>query len=133
MESLMYRIAIVRKGQPADRRTAAGPGELRDVVYGVIRAEGSTITDADHSGLIELIGSARDMADIEGFAGLEFGAASITIRPATPSRPEKPGKVTPSDVRRYPAYYIAGDGRAAAEASSCDHGYRVTDSCPCCP
>ncbi|MFE9491453.1 hypothetical protein ACFYNF_34290 [Streptomyces sp. NPDC006641] len=77
----MYRIAVVRKGQPTDRRTAAGPGQLRDVVYGVIRAEGSVITDADHSGLIELIGNARDMADIEGFAALTFGTASITIRP----------------------------------------------------
>ncbi|MDK0525066.1 hypothetical protein [Streptomyces sp. ML-6] len=77
----MYRIAIVRKGRPTDRHTAGGPGELRDVVYGVIRAEGSVITDADHSGLIELIGNARDMADIEGFAALTFGAATVTIRP----------------------------------------------------
>ena len=77
----MYRIAIVRKGQPTDRRTAVISGELRTVIYGVIRAEGSTIGDSDHSGLIEMIGHARDMADIEGFAALTLGTASVTIRP----------------------------------------------------
>lgn len=79
----MYRIAIVRKGQPADRRTCTTGGELRDIVWEVIRSEGSVITDADHAGLMKLVGNARDMADIEGFAALEFGGAAITIRPAT--------------------------------------------------
>lgn len=52
-----------------------------------------------------------------------------------PARPKKPGKVTPGDVKRYPWYYAAtdGPGRSAAEVSKCQHGYRVTDSCPCCP
>lgn len=82
----MYRIAIVRKGQDADRRTCASTGELRDVVWEVIRSEGGTITEADHSGLIALVGSARDQADVDGFAALEFGRAAITIRPTpTPS------------------------------------------------
>lgn len=87
----MYRIAIVRKGQPADRRTCTTPGELRDIVWETIRAEGSTITDADHAGLTELIGSARDMADVEGFAALEFGAAAIVIRPEPAPAPTFPG------------------------------------------
>lgn len=78
----MYRIAIVRKGQPADRRKSTGGGDLRDIVWEVIRAEGSTITDADHAGLMNLIGNAQNMADNEGFAALEFGSAAITIRPA---------------------------------------------------
>jgi hypothetical protein len=78
----MYRIAIVRKGQPADLRTASTGGELRDVVYDMIRTEGSTISDADHSGLIALIGDARSLADTEGFAALKFGTAAVTIRPA---------------------------------------------------
>ncbi|WP_405888855.1 hypothetical protein OG762_36890 [Streptomyces sp. NBC_01136] len=80
----MYRIAIVRKGQPADRRTCTTPGELRDIVWEVVRAEGSTITDADHAPLMELTANARNMADNEGFAALEFGAAAITIRPDQP-------------------------------------------------
>lgn len=87
----MYRIAIVRKGQTADHRTCQSPGELRDAVYEVIRAEGSKITDDDHSGLIALIGDARSMADIEGFAALEFGAAAITIRPGPAPAPTFPG------------------------------------------
>lgn len=87
----MYRIAIVRKGQPADRHTCTTPGELRDIVYDVIRAEGSEIGDDDHSGLIALIGNARSMADIEGFAALEFGSAAITIRPGPAPEPTFPG------------------------------------------
>lgn len=81
----MYNVAIVRKGQPADRRTCSNGAELRDVVYEVIRSEGSTITDDDHTGLITLTGEARDMADTRGFAALQFGAAAITIRPAKPT------------------------------------------------
>ncbi|MEU6016911.1 hypothetical protein ABZ826_23535 [Streptomyces sp. NPDC047515] len=77
----MYRVAIVRKGQPADRRTCASSKELRTVVFDLIRAEGRTITDADHSTLIRMVGDARDLADIKGFAALEIGAASLTIRP----------------------------------------------------
>jgi hypothetical protein len=77
----VYRIAIVRKGQPADRRICDGRGELRDIVWEVIRAEGATITDADHAPLMELAANARNLADNEGFAALEFGSAAITIRP----------------------------------------------------
>jgi len=87
----MYRIAIVRKGQPTDRRTCTSSGELRDIVWEVIRAEGSVITDADHAGLIALVGTARDQADIEGFAALEFGNAAITIRPGPAPAPTFPG------------------------------------------
>lgn len=50
-----------------------------------------------------------------------------------PARPKKPGRVTARDVKSYPWYYLAGPGRPAAEASDCEHGYRLTDSCPCCP
>lgn len=50
-----------------------------------------------------------------------------------PAAPKGPGKVTVWDVKRFPRYYIAGDGRAAAEASQCSHGYRLTASCPNCP
>lgn len=78
----MYRIAIVRKGQPADRRTCGDRiGDILDIVFGVIRAEGSTITDADHGPLTKLAANARNRADNDGFAALEFGTAAITIRP----------------------------------------------------
>jgi hypothetical protein len=87
----MYRIAIVRKGQPADRRTCDGRGELRDIVWEVIRAQGSTITDADHAPLMQLIGNARNLADNEGFAALEFGTTGITIRPGPVPAPTFPG------------------------------------------
>ncbi|WP_405883641.1 hypothetical protein OG747_36670 [Streptomyces sp. NBC_01384] len=87
----MYRIAIVRKGQPADRRTCTTLGELRDIVWEVVRAEGSVITDADHGPLMELTANARNMADNEGFAALEFGGAAITIRPGPAPTPTFPG------------------------------------------
>jgi hypothetical protein len=78
----MYRIAIIRKGQPADRRTCDGRGELRDIVWETIRAEGGTITDDGHGTLMELTADARNRADNDGFAAIDFGTAAITIRPA---------------------------------------------------
>jgi hypothetical protein len=81
----MYRIAIIRKGQTPDVRTCGDRiGELLDIVFEVIRAEGSTITDADHGPLTQLAANARNMADNEGFAALEFDGAAITIRAAAP-------------------------------------------------
>lgn len=49
-----------------------------------------------------------------------------------PEEPKGPGRVLVSDVKLYPHYYISGDGRDAATASKCTHGYRLTDSCPMC-
>ena len=37
---------------------------------------------------------------------------------------------TPDDVKRYPAYFIMGAGREAAQNTRCGHGYYLTDSCP---
>jgi hypothetical protein len=88
----MYRIAIVRKGQPADIRTCGDRiGELLDIVFETIRAEGSTIADADHTPLTFLAADARAMADNDGFAALEFGNAAITIRPGPAPAPTFPG------------------------------------------
>ena len=38
----------------------------------------------------------------------------------------------PADVRRDPQYWITGPGRDAAHDTDCEHGYRLTDSCPAC-
>lgn len=78
----MYRVAIVRKGQPAERHTATTGGDLRTIVYDLIRSQGGTIGDGDHTGLIAMVGHARSMAHIDGFAALEFGDTAVTIRPA---------------------------------------------------
>ncbi|GAA2046721.1 hypothetical protein [Nocardiopsis rhodophaea] len=43
-----------------------------------------------------------------------------------------PTRITKADVDRYPAYYICGPGRELADNTDCPHGYRLTDSCPCC-
>lgn len=55
----MYRIAIVRKGQPADRRICQTGGDLRDVVYEVIRAEGSEISNSDRPLIDRLLSEDR--------------------------------------------------------------------------
>lgn len=59
--------------------------------------------------------------------------ATSTTSDAAPAHPKGPGKVTAADVKRYPRYYIAGSGRAAAGRSYCEHRYRLTASCPLCP
>lgn len=87
----MYRIAIVRKGQPADRRTCDGRGQLRDIVDEVIRAEGGTIADADRVAIDWMAADALAMADNEGFAALDLGAAAITIRTGPPPASTFPG------------------------------------------
>lgn len=50
-----------------------------------------------------------------------------------PARPKRPGKVTPSDVRRWPHYYLTGLGRPAARLSLCPHRRALTDTCDLCP
>lgn len=39
---------------------------------------------------------------------------------------------TVADVARNPRYWIAGPGHERAWKAECDHGYRLTDSCPGC-
>lgn len=33
---------------------------------------------------------------------------------------------------QFPEYFITGRGRVIASQTDCGHGYRLTDSCPCC-
>jgi hypothetical protein len=41
--------------------------------------------------------------------------------------------LTPADVKAHPEFFISGPGRVRAAETSCNHGYRLTDSCPACP
>lgn len=52
---------------------------------------------------------------------------------AIPSDPKDAGEVTPKDLKNYPAYYIVGPGRDAAESTRCPCGNRwMTDTeCEC--
>jgi len=79
----MYRTAVIRKGRPTEHSTCGDATALRDVVFSLIRSEGSVITEADHTGLSEVIEASCLLAEAEGFAALEFGALSITVRPGT--------------------------------------------------
>ncbi|MEV6421880.1 hypothetical protein [Streptomyces sp. NPDC051662] len=77
----MYRIAIVRKNQPVDRRASAGEAELSIIVRDLLRTEGRTITDGDEAILARMASDACRMADADGFAALELGDVSLTVRP----------------------------------------------------
>lgn len=79
----MYCIAVVRKGQEPDRRTCGAEG-IEDAVYGILRSQNATVTDADQLGIRGLIAGAQAMCDEQGFAALEFGDAAVTVRPAPP-------------------------------------------------
>jgi hypothetical protein len=39
---------------------------------------------------------------------------------------------TKAVVEKYSEYYLLGPGRYFADQVSCEHDYRLTDSCPCC-
>jgi len=39
---------------------------------------------------------------------------------------------TRADVHAFPDYFILGAGRDLAANTDCEHGYRLTDSCPHC-
>ncbi|WP_372344716.1 hypothetical protein [Streptomyces sp. KL116D] len=84
----MYRIAVVRKGQDPDRRICGVEG-IEDAIYGILRAEKASVTEADQLGIRGLIAGAQAMCDEQGFAALEFGGAAVTVRPAPP-QPEDP-------------------------------------------
>lgn len=75
-----YRIGIVRKGQPTDRRPDLTVEEVRATVYEVIAAEGQTPTEADHAGIDNMISKAQHLANMDGFGALEIGTATVTIR-----------------------------------------------------
>lgn len=79
----MYTVTVIRKDQEPQRTPCVTGGDLRNAIYPVVRAEWGDISDGYHRGLITAISDARSMADIEGFAALEFGTAAITIRPHT--------------------------------------------------
>lgn len=61
----------------------------------------------------------------------QYIAKRLAVAPVPPadvlSRP-----ITKADVDAYPDYFILGPGQDTAYATDCPHGYRLTDSCPCC-
>lgn len=81
----MYRLTIVREGQPIERRTAISGDGLCDAVHGLVGAEGSELTDTDRSRLAELVAAARSVADAEGFGALQVDGTAIAIRPQAPA------------------------------------------------
>ncbi|MFI9507202.1 hypothetical protein [Nocardia sp. NPDC052566] len=43
------------------------------------------------------------------------------------------GPIAATDVQTYPGYFLNGPGLPRAEASLCEHGLWLTDSCAVCP
>lgn len=46
---------------------------------------------------------------------------------------DRPVVPTAEDVAADPEYWLAGPGREVARQTDCEHGYRLTSSCPNCP
>lgn len=80
----MYRITLVRPGQPAERRfstTGQGGGAIRTALWDLLRSTGTEIHDEDHSELIRAAGDLRNMAITEGFGALEVDdGTALTVR-----------------------------------------------------
>jgi hypothetical protein len=71
-----------------------------------------------------------------GFARDENGAQEMYVKHTSipaPSATVLGRKLTPGIVKRYSKYFINGPGIQIASRTYCDHEYKLTDSCPCCP
>ncbi|PSK57946.1 hypothetical protein B0E38_01791 [Streptomyces sp. 111WW2] len=80
----MYRIALVRPGRPAERRTADTTAEILTALSELVTSQGVTLTDDVCAELGIAAGDARLLADVKGFAALQLDSgAALTLRPAT--------------------------------------------------
>jgi hypothetical protein len=68
----------------------------------------------------------RTAAAIDRFVASQLDGAPV------PSADVLARPITKADIDAYPAYFILGPGQDIASATDCPHGYRLTDSCPCC-
>ncbi|MFJ7592507.1 hypothetical protein ACIQZO_35080 [Streptomyces sp. NPDC097617] len=81
----MYNVTIEHPALEEDRHfTAVGSGELRNIVWGVARAQDRPIADTDAEGreMIHQVGDLRSAADIKGEGSLLVREITVTVRPA---------------------------------------------------
>lgn len=58
-------------------------------------------------------------------------AEHLTV-PVPPAEVLAQDAPTVADVKAWPDFFMAGPGRAVAQATECPHAYHLTDSCPGC-
>jgi hypothetical protein len=83
----MYEVTIEHPAVGERTYVADGPGGLRDIVWGVARAQGRPITDEGGRDreMIHAVGALRSRADFEGAGRLEVGAVTVKVEPADDS------------------------------------------------
>ncbi|MEV6738661.1 hypothetical protein AB0N14_17700 [Streptomyces sp. NPDC051104] len=83
----MYDVTIEHPGMDDRQYVCDGPGELRNLVWGVARAQGKPITDKDGRDreMILTVGDLRSRADVEGVGTLMVEAVTVRVEPADES------------------------------------------------
>ncbi|MGY3199772.1 hypothetical protein [Streptomyces sp. TE5632] len=79
----MYQVTIEHPAIDDRAYTANGPGELRDIVWGVARAQGKPVTD--DLAMIAEVGALRSACDIKGEGVLKVHAITVTVTDADPA------------------------------------------------
>lgn len=79
----MYVITIEHPAIEDRTYLADGPGQLRDIVWGVARAQGKPVTD--NLAMIVEVGTLRSRCDIEGKGVLAVHDITVTLTDADPS------------------------------------------------
>lgn len=78
----MYRLKLVRPGRPSEDRTAETTHDIADALTDLLTGQDRTLTDDDRTELGYAAGDARLLADVEGFAALQFNdGVALTVRP----------------------------------------------------
>jgi hypothetical protein len=92
---------------------------------------GLSLTDLGMKALMVWDG-AYTRNDFPQVAVANVGTFVNPLAEGVPPREVLVASPTQEVVRRYPEYYLQGPGRYFAQQVDCEHGYRLTDSCPCC-
>ncbi|MFD3609017.1 hypothetical protein ACFWXA_13250 [Streptomyces atroolivaceus] len=78
----MYEATIEHPAIEEQTYLCTTPGELRDVVWGVARAQGEPIADKDAGEMIHTVGALRSAADIDGVGTLAVHGITVRVEPA---------------------------------------------------
>jgi hypothetical protein len=78
----MYDVTIEHSGIEDRTFSADGPGQLRDIVWGIARVQGEPVTD--DLAMITEVGALRSACDTTGEGVLKVHDVTITVRDAEP-------------------------------------------------
>ncbi|MGW6391165.1 hypothetical protein ACWFR1_11810 [Streptomyces sp. NPDC055103] len=81
----MYEVTIEHLAIEEQSYLCATVGELRDVVWGIARAQGEPIADKDSGEMIHEVGALRSRADIDGVGTLTVLGITVRVEPADES------------------------------------------------